>query len=99
MIQELTAGAASFVFVFLKAFQQRNVAFDNYGWVMPISLLMAAAEVYVIATVAVGGWHLFLVGAIGAGAGAGCLCAMYLHKRYVLHEKSGLRSGTHDHQD
>jgi hypothetical protein len=79
MLTELTAGLASAVFVFLKAFQQRNVAFDNYIAVMPVSYLMAMAEVYVIGSVAVSGWHFPLVSAIGVGAGLGCMAAMYIH--------------------
>ncbi len=45
---ELIAGIAYFVFVFFKAFQQRNVAFDHYWPVLPISYLMAMSEVLVI---------------------------------------------------
>ena len=79
--------AASFGFVFLKAFQQRSVAFDNYVWVLPTSLAMAATEVYVVANIVqMGGWHLPLVIAIGFGGGTGCLLAMLLHKRFVKRE-------------
>lgn len=84
MIVELTAGIASAVFVFLKAFQQRNVAFDNYIAVMPVSFLMACTEVYVIGTVAASGWHFPLVTAIGVGAGLGCMSAMYLHHHIFI---------------
>lgn len=56
----LTAIACSFAFVFLKAFQQRNVAFDNYIWVLPTSYCMAFAEVYVIALIAQQGAGLLL---------------------------------------
>lgn len=80
----LTAFAASFAFVFLKAFQQRNVAFDNYGWIFPTSIAMAATEVYVVASVAKNGWHVWLVLAIGAGAGLGALGAMLIHKKWVM---------------
>lgn len=74
---------ASFVFVFLKAFQQRNVAFDNYVWVFPTSLAMAATEVYVIASIANRGYSLAAVLGMGAGAGLGALLAMYLHHNYI----------------
>ncbi len=74
---------ASFGFIALRAFQQRNVAFDNYLWILPTSMLMAAAEVYVVANVAQRGYHLPLVATIGLGSGAGCLAAMFLHKRFV----------------
>ena len=75
--------AASFVFVFLKAFQQRSVAFDNYAWVLPTSLAMSATEVFVVANVASTGWNLPLVLAIGFGGGIGCLIAMVAHRRFT----------------
>lgn len=77
----LAVFAASFGFIFLRAFQQRNVTFDNYAAVVPTSLLMAATEVLVIANIAKSGWHLPLVLAVGLGSGFGALCAMLLHKR------------------
>jgi hypothetical protein len=79
----LTAFFASLIFVGLKAFQQRNVAFDNYAWVFPTSIAMAATEVYVVASVAKSGWHIWLVLAIGAGAGLGALGAMLIHKKWI----------------
>ena len=83
MIQALTLFAASFMFVFLKAFQQRNVAFDKYRWVLPTSMAMAAAEVYVIATIVTTGYSVLAVLGMGTGAGAGALIAMHLHGKYV----------------
>ncbi len=72
---------ALFVFVFLKAFQQRNVAFDHYWPVLPISICMAACEFYVIAYVVSEGYDLVKVLAIGSAGGTGTLIAMLLHKR------------------
>lgn len=83
MTIHLATFLASYVFIFLKAFQQRSVAFDNYAWVIPTSLAMAATEVFVIANIAHNGWHIGLVTAIGLGGGAGCLTAMLVHKRWV----------------
>jgi len=74
---------ASFSFIFLRAFQQRNVAFDNYWWIMPTSMLMALTEVFVIANVATLGYDLALVFAMGLGGGTGSLSAALLHKRYL----------------
>lgn len=73
------ATLASFVFVFLKAFQQRNVTGLHYRPVVPISILMAATEVYVIATVVRVGYDPALVLGVGCGAGTGAMAAMYLH--------------------
>ena len=73
-----------FVFVGLKAFQQRSVAFDNYRWVIPTSLAMASVEVYVVVVIAQSGWSWLVVLTIGVASGAGALGAMILHKRYAL---------------
>jgi hypothetical protein len=79
--QYLTVFLASFAFIFLKAFQQRNVAFDNYGWVLPTSFGLALTEVYVIANVAKNGFTLPLALTMGLASGIGALTAMVLHKR------------------
>jgi hypothetical protein len=77
----LFAAGAMFAFVFLKAFQQRNVAGSNFLPVVPTSLLMAVAEVYVISVIVRTGFDPALVLGIGAGSGAGAMSAMYLHDR------------------
>lgn len=74
------AFVSSFIFVFLKAFQQLNVVRGDYLWVMPTSLAMAACEVYVVALAAARGWG-WVVLPIGIGAGLGAMSAMWLHKR------------------
>lgn len=80
------AGLAMFAFVFLKAFQQRNVAFDHYLPVIPISWCMALAEIYVISVIVRVGYDLPTVFAIGTGSGLGALLAMVLHKRIFRKE-------------
>ncbi len=87
MIDYATAAGAMFIFVFLKAFQQRNVAFNHYWPVIPTSLLMALAEVYVIALIATTGYDLRLVLSIGFGAGCGAVVAMFLHNRWLGDKK------------
>lgn len=74
------AFGAAFAFVFLKAFQQLNVVHKQYLWVLPTSCLMAACEVYVIATTARNGYG-WIVLAIGLGSGLGAMASMYLHSR------------------
>lgn len=78
-----TLAAASFIFVFLKAFQQLNVVRGHYLLVPPISLCMAATEVYVIAAVAVQGFSLSAVMGMGTGGACGAICAMYFHTNYL----------------
>jgi hypothetical protein len=89
MITEaLVAGVGYFILVFFKAFQQRNVAFNHYSWILPTSLALAASEVAVMALIALSAvraedWmHMIpMVLAVGVGAGAGCLLSMYLHNK------------------
>jgi hypothetical protein len=88
MIAFLATFAANFAFIFLKAFQQRNVIHNNYGWVVATSNAMALFEVYVVAMVAKEGFTIWLVLALGFGGGTGCLAAMLLHNRFVLRKDS-----------
>ena len=90
MLNTALAGLAHCAFVFVKAFQMRNVAFMHYRWVMPTSLFMSCTEVIVIGYVAIQAvavssilllWPLVL--AMGIGGGVGCLAAMYLHHKYI----------------
>lgn len=81
MLTEVSAGLAMYVFVALKAGQQRNVAFDHYWPVIPFSMAMAFSEVYVISVIVKVGYDLLTTLFIGIGAGLGAITAMYLHKR------------------
>lgn len=85
-IVALTTFAASFVFIFLKAWQQKNVAFDHYLWIVPTSVLMAVVEVYVIANIATKGYSWWLVASVGVGSGLGALASAWLHNK-VLKKK------------
>lgn len=90
MLIVVTTFLASYVFVFLKAFQQRNVAFSNMVAIMPVSIAMAIVEVYIIATVATRGYSVPVVLAVGFGAGLGCICAVIIHKR-VFKKNGGIK--------
>lgn len=72
------AFAASFAFIFLKAFQQLNVVHKQYLMVVPTSMAMSACEIGVVAMVIHQGWG-WLVVFTGAGGGLGCIAAMFLH--------------------
>lgn len=81
----LVAGLVSFVYVFLKATQQRHVQFAQY-WRMPWpSYGMAFCEVFVISTVArtADGWGpaIALAFCIGSGAWIGSVLGTWLHAR------------------
>ncbi len=77
------AMAALFIFVFLKAFQQRNVAFDHYLPVIPTSIGMSICEFYVIGWVAIEGFSVFKGVALGIAGGTGAILSMYIHKRVL----------------
>jgi Na+/H+ antiporter NhaA len=92
-IDTLLVGIANFVFIFLKAFQQRNVAFMHYMWVVPTSLLMGIVEVGVVGAVAIKAtasssyldlWPMIV--AIGIGGGLGAVASMFIHKK-IFKEK------------
>lgn len=80
----LAAFGASYLFIALKALQQRQVVHDEYMMILPTSMAMAACEVFVVANIADLGWSIALVLAVGSGSGLGCLSAMVLHRRIRL---------------
>ena len=84
------AGLTHGVFVFFKAFQQRNVAFMHYRWIMPISFCMSTTEVVVLSLIAVQAvsvdnwWEMIpFILCLGAGGGSGAIVAMWLHYKYL----------------
>lgn len=87
MIHYILLFLSTFVFIFLRAFQQRNVAFDHYAWIIPTSFAMATVEVYIVAMVAHNGWGVPIVGVMGFGGGTGALAAALFHKRYIGRKK------------
>lgn len=82
-VNVLLISCAMFVYVILRALQQRNVAFDNYGWVVPTSYAMAVADVFLISSVARANWSIPLVFGYGTAGALGALTAMWFHKRYI----------------
>ena len=103
MINALLVGAANFIFIFLRAFQQRNVAFLHYWWVLPTSLAMSIAEVGVVGAVAIEAtgadhfidlWPMILAIAIGAGGGA--TASMFIHSRYLGGKRRVYRQAEQD---
>ena len=73
----------SFIFVFLKAGQQLNVARGHYKLIPFFSFGMAATEVYVIVAVATSGFSMAAVIGMGTGGSLGAMLAMYLHSRLL----------------
>jgi uncharacterized membrane protein YfcA len=73
---------ASFIFVFLKSWQQQNVVYRHYRWIMPTSMAMAFCEGYVVWQIATV-FTVPLLVVIGLGSGSGCMLATYLHHRFL----------------
>ena len=78
---------ASYISVFVKAFQQRNVAFNNYLFVPVFSIAMAFTEIYIIINIVQMGASLELVWKLATGAVLGCWSAMYLHNKLTKSKK------------
>lgn len=84
----LTTFAVSFGYIFLKSFQQLNVVHRIY-WAIPVaSLMMAAAEGYIVIAQTSNGFIWATVAAVGLGGGAGSVCATLFHHRYMESKKA-----------
>lgn len=79
------AFAAAFIFVFLKSWQQQNVVYRKYRWIIPTSLAMAFCEGFVVLKIATA-FTIPLLIVIGLGSGLGCMTATYAHHR-LLHAR------------
>lgn len=72
--------ATSFIFIFLKSWQQLNVVHYQLLWIVPTSFAMAIAEVFTVANMAHYGWGWVII-PIGIGSGTGSLVSTIIHKR------------------
>jgi hypothetical protein len=81
--QLLQMFGAVFCYVFVRAFQQRNVTGAHYWWIVPTAYMMAALDVFIVVFVVRSGWHLPVVLANGTGGGCGAIAGIFLHKRWV----------------
>ncbi len=72
------------IYVFLRAFQQKNVMHSKYAWMIPTSYGMGFCDVYIITTIA-GGQHILWIVAMAMGTGGtiGAISATYLHNRWL----------------
>lgn len=77
---------ANFVNVFVRAFQQRNVAHLHYKWVIPTSAMFALGDMIVISSVAMLGPSPIMWLALALGGGLGCLASMKVHEKLVKHK-------------
>ena len=83
----LTAALVSFIYIALKALQQRQVMSAQYWRMPPTSFCMAFCEVFIVGNVAVHaigdsiGSLIALACAIGTGGGIGSIFGTWLHAR------------------
>ena len=81
MITFFTALSVSFVSVFLKGFQHKNVNGNHYRLVALFSYIMATMDVIMIGLISKNGFEVAIP--CGTGATLGIVISMYLHNRFV----------------
>lgn len=72
--------AVSFIAVFLKGFQHKNVIGMHYRATFITSMLMAMFDVAAVSIIVKGGWLIAI--SSGIGASLGMIAAMYFHDRF-----------------
>ena len=84
-----TLGAANFLYIFLKAWQQRNVAHLHYGWALITNFFLVCVEVAVMGSIALAATGVgplalpYVIVTMTIGGGTGCLMSMYIHSTYI----------------
>ena len=81
MTTQLTAFIVSFIAIFLRGFQQKNVIHSKYTMIAITSYLLALTDVAVVGIIVEHGWNTVL--AQGSGAALGMLASVYIHNRWV----------------
>ena len=81
MTIQLTAFIVSFIAIFLRGFQQKNVIHSKYTMIAVTSYLLALTDVAVVSIIVEHGWNTVL--AQGTGAALGMLASVYIHNRWV----------------
>ncbi len=81
MTIQLTAFLVSFIAIFLRGWQQKNVIHSKYTMIAITSYLLALTDVAVVSIIVEHGWNTVL--AQGTGAALGMLASVYIHNRWV----------------
>ncbi len=82
--------AVNFVYIMLKAFQQKSVVADKKIFIIPTSVAMSACEVFmvgVIATLVISSQSYWAFIPAGLGGGVGCLIGMEVFNRLNREDK------------
>lgn len=77
---------SSFLYIFTKSFQQNNVTYRQYKWILPTSMVMAVMEVFMVSVLSKHGIG-WLVLFVGSGGGLGSICATFVHHKYLTKKK------------
>jgi hypothetical protein len=77
---------ASFVTVFMRGFQHKNVIGGHKKLAFTTSYFIAAGEALCITLIVKGGWIIILTS--GTGAAFGIITSMYVHDRFVKQHKN-----------
>lgn len=85
MTIQLTAFFLSFIAIFLKGWQHKNVIHNKYVWITITSYAMAVLDVCVVGIIVKHGWD--VVWWQGSGAALGMLLSVYSHNKFVGEEK------------
>lgn len=83
--------AVNFVYVMLKAMQQKSVVADKKIFIIPTSIAMSACEVFMvgaIATLVLSSQSYWAFVPAGLGGGVGCILGMELFNRLNKEDKS-----------
>lgn len=98
MVTYVLIFSLSFINIFLRAFQQKNVIHKRLGLIIPISLMLAVGEMLtpaIFVTNFIGGTteHIItMIACVGIGGGLGCITSLSVHewvtkKIYKWHRK------------
>lgn len=83
----ILAFVGTFIAVFLKGFQHKNVIGDMYVKTFFTSYAMALMDVLLIGLIARSTWDIAI--ASGAGASLGMVTSMYVHNRFFGKKSNG----------
>ena len=86
MLVYITIFSLSFINIFLRAFQQKNVIHKRVGLILPVSLLLAIGEtltpaLFVVNFIDGTMEHIItMIACVGIGGGLGCILSLHVHE-------------------
>ncbi len=81
MVTYLIAGVVSFVSVFIKGIQHKNIAGNHYRLVILTSYAIAFADVWLVGLMARSSLDIAIP--CGTGGAIGIALSMYIHNRFI----------------